>query len=74
MIDRAFFERDALICARELIGCKLIHGETSGIVIETEAYHEYGDEACHLFSRPTAREFAAKHPAGTAYVLSLIHI
>ena len=68
MIDRAFFERDALICARKLIGCKLIHGETSGIVIETEAYHEHGDEACHLFTRPTAREFAAKHPAGTAYI------
>ncbi len=68
MIDRAFFERDALVCARELIGSELVHGKTSGIVIETEAYHEHGDEACHLFTRPSAREFAEKHPAGTAYV------
>ena len=68
MIEQAFFERDALVCARELIGCEFVHGTTGGVVIETEAYKEYGDEACHLFTRPSARKFAAKHPAGTAYV------
>jgi len=68
MIEPTFFERDALACARDLIGCEFVHGTTGGVIIETEAYHEYGDEACHLFTRPSAREFAAKHPAGTAYV------
>lgn len=68
MIERSFFERDPVTCARELIGSTLIHGECSGIVIETEAYAEHGDEACHLFTRPSARAFAAKFPAGTAYV------
>lgn len=68
MIDRSFFERDPVTCAQELIGCRFVHGECSGIVIETEAYAEHGDEACHLFTRPSARAFAAKHPAGTAYV------
>jgi 3-methyladenine DNA glycosylase Mpg len=45
-----FFERDPLLCARELIGMHLTHGECSGSIIETEAYHEVGDPACHLFT------------------------
>ena len=40
----------------------------SGIVVETEAYAEIGDEACHTFFRPSARRFVEEHPAGTAYV------
>ncbi|MEM9281606.1 MAG: DNA-3-methyladenine glycosylase [Verrucomicrobiota bacterium] len=68
MIASSFFEQDALACARELIGCELIRGETKGLVIETEAYHEHGDEACHLFTRPSARVFAENNPPGTAYV------
>lgn len=63
-----FFERDPLLCARELIGMHLIHGDCDGRIIETEAYHEVGDPACHLFTRPSAREFVRRHPAGTAYV------
>lgn len=63
-----FFERDPLLCARELIGMQLTHGGCSGRIIETEAYHELGDPACHLFTRPSAREFVRRHPAGTAYV------
>lgn len=63
-----FFERDPLLCARELIGMQLTHGDCGGRIIETEAYHEVGDPACHLFTRPSAREFVRRHPAGTAYV------
>ncbi|MEM6916602.1 MAG: DNA-3-methyladenine glycosylase [Verrucomicrobiota bacterium] len=68
MLPKDFFERDPVTCARELIGSTLTHQDCSGIVIETEAYAENGDEACHLFTRPSAREFAATHSAGTAYV------
>lgn len=68
MLPKDFFERDPVTCARELIGMSLVHGACSGIIIETEAYTEKGDEACHLFTRPSAREFATQHPAGTAYV------
>lgn len=67
-LSEAFFARDPLDCARELIGGTLVHGECSGIVIETEAYHEIGDPACHLFTRPSARAFARENPPGTAYV------
>jgi DNA-3-methyladenine glycosylase len=68
ILPQSFFERDALVCARELIGEILVHGETSGRIIETEAYREKGDPACHLFTRPSAREFAESCPPGTAYV------
>ena len=43
-------------------------GEMSGIVVETEAYDAEGDEACHTFFRPSAREFVSRHEAGAAYI------
>ena len=67
-LDRSFFERDPVVCARELIGVEFRWGNCAGIVVETEAYAEKDDEACHTFFRPSAREFVEKHPAGTAYV------
>lgn len=68
MIDRSFFQRDPLTCARELVGCELIWKECAGIIVETEAYAEHGDEACHTFLRRSAREFIAKNKPGAAYV------
>lgn len=68
MIGREFFAHDPVTCARELIGCELVWGKCAGIVVETEAYAAIGDDACHTFSRPSAREFVARHRAGAAYV------
>lgn len=68
MIGRAFFRRDPVTCARDLVGCRLQWGEFSGIVVETEAYAAEGDEACHTWFRPSARAFVAEHQAGAAYV------
>ncbi len=68
MIERAFFRRDPLTCARELIGCELVWNECAGMIVETEAYFALGDEACHTFARPSARAFVEKHDAGAAYV------
>lgn len=68
MLDRSFFHRDPLTCARELIGCELVWGDCAGIVVETEAYFALGDEACHTFARPSARAFVAERDAGAAYV------
>ena len=67
-LPRVFFERDPLTCARELIGCELAWNRCTGIVVETEAYAAINDEACHTFMRPSARDFIARHDAGTAYV------
>lgn len=36
--------------------------------METEAYEEFDDPACHTWNRPSAREFIATHDAGAAYV------
>ncbi|MEM0969507.1 MAG: DNA-3-methyladenine glycosylase, partial [Verrucomicrobiota bacterium] len=67
-LTASFFERTPVTCARELVGCEFHWGRTSGIIVETEAYSEKNDEACHTFSRPSAREFIDLHAAGTAYV------
>jgi DNA-3-methyladenine glycosylase len=67
-VDRRFFQRDPLTCARELIGCELHWNECAGIIVETEAYYAVGDEACHTFTRPSTRAFIANHEAGAAYV------
>jgi len=67
-LTRKFFQRDPLICARELIGCELRWGHRAGIIVETEAYDTEGDEASHTFFRPSARAFVAAHREGAAYV------
>ena len=68
MLNRSFFQRDPLTCAREMIGCELVWGDCAGIIVETEAYFALGDEACHTFARPSARAFVEKHAPGAAYV------
>ena len=67
-LARDFFARDPVTCARELIGCTLVWGRCAGVIVETEAYAAVNDEACHTWSRPSARAFVAKHPPGAAYV------
>ncbi len=68
MLTRAFFERDVLTVARELVGVELVWHGSSGIIVETEAYGVEDDEACHTASRPSARQFVLNESAGTAYV------
>ncbi len=67
-LSRVFFQRDPVVCARELVGMHFRWHGCSGIVVETEAYSSDGDEACHSFMRPSARDFMDRHEAGTAYV------
>ena len=68
IIRSAFFKRDPITCARELIGTELIWGECSGVVVEVEAYAAIDDEAAHTFTRPSARNFIECNKAGAAYV------
>ena len=63
-----FFRNHPVDCARALIGCTLRWDGCAGIIVETEAYCEHGDAACHTFTRPSARAFVAAHPPGSAYV------
>jgi DNA-3-methyladenine glycosylase len=68
VIPREFFTQSPVECARALVGCELVWGACRGMVVECEAYAAVGDPACHTFTRPSAREFVARHRAGTAYV------
>ncbi len=73
-LPRQYFERDALIVARELLGCVLCVADRQGEpplrlwVVETEAYHQR-ERGAHCFggrrTRRTAPMFAA---GGITYV------
>ncbi len=67
-LDADFFRRDPLVCAGALIGCIFRWHGCEGRIVETEAYTEFDDPACHTWNRPSAREFLRVHEAGTAYV------
>ena len=53
--------------ARDLVGCVVRHGETAGVIVETEAYHE-SEPACHAYVGVTARTRVLFGEPGTAYV------
>lgn len=63
----AFYERPVLEVAQEMIGCVVTHGECSGVIVETEAYHD-SEPACHAFVGLTARTTTLFGPPGRAYV------
>ena len=63
-----FFTADPVECARNLIGASFHWKGCAGRVVETEAYHAIGDEACHTWLRPSSRDFIKNHRAGDAYV------
>ena len=67
MIDRAFYARPVLEVAPDLIGCVVRHGETAGVIVETEAYHRT-EPASHAWAGLTARTAPLFGPPGIAYV------
>jgi DNA-3-methyladenine glycosylase len=62
-----FFERSVHAVAHDLIGCKITHGVTSGVIVETESYHA-DDPACHAFGGLTPRSSVLFGPPAHAYV------
>jgi len=62
-----FYARPVLDVARDLIGCVVTHGETAGVIVETEAYHE-SEPACHAFVGLTPRTRTLFEAPGRAYV------
>lgn len=67
-LECSFFQRDPLLCARELIGTELVWGRCSGVIVETEAYLTLNDEACHTFTRPSTRAFVERNEPGAIYI------
>jgi DNA-3-methyladenine glycosylase len=67
-LNSKFFERPAIELAPELLGCVLLHGETGGMIVETEAYLGLDDLAAHASRGLTERTKVLFGPAGRAYV------
>jgi DNA-3-methyladenine glycosylase len=67
VLPASFFDRSVHAVARDLIGCTVAHGETAGVIVETESYHA-DDEACHAFGGLTARNRVLFGPPAHAYV------
>ena len=63
----SFYARPVLEVARDLIGCVVGHAGSSGVIVETEAYHD-SEPACHAFVGLTARTATLFGPPGRAYV------
>jgi DNA-3-methyladenine glycosylase len=62
-----FYDRPVVQVAQELIGCVVAHGACSGVIVETEAYHD-SEPACHAFAGLTPRTATLFGPPGRAYV------
>lgn len=67
MLDAEFYDRPVLGVAEDLIGCVVSHGDTSGVIVETEAYH-YSEPASHAFGGLTPRTRTLFGPPGRAYM------
>ncbi len=72
-LPAAFYNRDPALVARELLGMHLVVREHDGLVlrariVETEAYLEPHDPACHAVVGRTPRTEHLHGPPGMAYV------
>ena len=67
MLSADFYDRPVLEVAPDLLGCVVRHGETSGVIVETEAYH-LSEPACHAYVGLTERTSTLFGPPGRAYV------
>src|ERR1700692_348670 len=68
VLRRDFYERGTVDVARDLLGQVLVHGETAGIIVETEAYLGGDDLASHSAAGITKRTRVIFGPPGHAYV------
>src|SRR5271167_2772068 len=67
-LPRRFYERATVDVARDLLGKVLVHEETAGIIVETEAYLGGDDLASHSAAGITDRTRVIFGPPGHAYV------
>jgi DNA-3-methyladenine glycosylase len=66
-LAHGFYDRPVVEVAPDLLGCVVRHGDTAGVIVETEAYH-MSEPACHAYVGLTARTSTLFGPPGRAYV------
>jgi len=66
-VESEFYDRPVLEVARDLVGCTVTHAGSTGVIVETEAYHD-SEPACHAFVGLTPRTRVLLGPPGRAYV------
>jgi DNA-3-methyladenine glycosylase len=66
-LPSSFYARPVVEVASDLIGCTVEHQGCSGVIVETEAYHE-SEPACHAFAGLTPRTEVLFGRPGFAYV------
>ena len=71
-LTKAFYARDALAVARDLLGCVLVHDSREGLtavrLVETEAYRGVIDPGSHGYRGLTARTRTMYGPPAHLYV------
>src|SRR5271157_2605137 len=68
ILPRSFYARPTIEVARDLLGKIVVHGGTSGKIVETEAYVGGDDLASHSARGITDRTRVLFGPPGHAYV------
>src|SRR5919199_6840617 len=63
----SFYDRPVVEVARDLVGCTISHGGSTGGIVETQAYHDF-EPACHAYAGLTPRTRVLFGPPGRAYV------
>src|SRR4051812_50085737 len=66
-LEAAFFDRPVPEVAPDLIGCVVVHGPTSGTIVEVEAYH-HSEPARHAYGGVPPRTSTLPAPPGGASV------